>query len=164
MPKFIAHALTGATIVAALYPKSALDKWTPLLIGAVLAISPDFDYLIEWLLDIPDIHRGFTHSLIFSFLVGLIICFWLRSEHPGIPLAYSFAYLSHTLLDMVASTRGGVKLMYPFSDKYYNFGLIKILELQIGGSLKEAFAWILIETVIFLPIFIIVLLIKKYTH
>lgn len=160
MPKIIAHALTGATIVVALSPKSELNKWT-LLGGVLLAISPDLDHGIEWLFNITDVHRGFTHSLIFSFLVGALILIFLDYEKQRLAIAFSLAFLSHTLLDFAASTSGGVKLFWFFSNEYYHLGLTDILESPLGSNLKQVFNWIFIETIIFLPLFLIVILIKK---
>lgn len=160
MPKIIAHALTGATIIVALSPKSELNKWT-LLGGALLAISPDLDYGIEWLFNFPDVHRGFTHSLIFSFLVGSLILIFLDYEKQRLAIALSLAFLSHTLLDLATSTSGGVKLFWFFSNEYYHLGVNEILELPFGSDLKEIFYWVFIETIIFLPVFLITVLIKK---
>lgn len=160
MPKIIAHALAGATIVAALAPKEYLNKWT-LLAGAVVAVSPDFDFAVEWLLDLPDFHRGFSHSLIFSFFVGTSIYLILGAERGQLAVALSLAYLSHILLDMATSTAGGVKLMLPFSNEYYHLGLTGIFEIPFGSNVREAFRWIFIETAVFLPIFISTVIIKK---
>lgn len=160
MPKIIAHALSGATIIVATCPKANVTKWT-LLAGAVLAVSPDFDFAVEWLLKTPDFHRGLTHSFLFSLVTGLVICIWMDIEYQRLALAYSLAFLSHSILDTVTSTEGGVKLFYPLSDNYYHLGLTKILELPAGPNPREILTWILIETVIFLPIFLVVLFIKR---
>ena len=160
MPKIIAHALSGATIVTLVFPNANLTKWS-LLTGAVLAISPDFDLAVEWLFDIPDLHRGFSHSLLASLVVGVIISLWMGAEEQRIALGYALAYLSHSVLDLVTSTEGGVELFYPMSSNYFHLGLTKILELPFGPDLKVILTWILVETFIFLPIFLVVLIIKK---
>ena len=160
MPKIIAHALAGATIVSAICPSQRLDKWV-VLAGAIIAVSPDFDFALEWLFANQDIHRGFTHSLLFSFLIGLTFYLWLGPENQLLALGFSLAYLSHTLLDLSTSTAGGVKLFYPFSNKYYHLGLTGIFENPFGVNFSQALRWILIETVIFLPLFILTIILKK---
>jgi len=164
MPKFIAHALMGASIVAAIHPPVNLKRWGPLILGAVLAVSPDFDLIFEWILKIPDVHRGYSHSLIFSLIIGLLISGFTGKEQGKIAIAYSLAYLSHALLDFLTSTTGGVKLFYPFSNNYYNLGLTNIFELPFGSNLTETFKWVSIETLFFLPILLIIIIIKKLVH
>lgn len=160
MPKFIAHGLTGMVIVAALSPNVDFRKWVPLTIGAILAISPDFDFAIEWIFNFQNFHRGFSHSIFFSALVALTLSFLVRnlSELTG----YSLAYLSHSILDSTMSTSGGVKFFYPFSLQYYNFGLTSLFELPIGRDFGEAFHWIWIETACFLPVLILLFTIKHF--
>ena len=160
MPKIIAHALTGAAIVIAIAPKSQLNKWS-LLLGALLALSPDFDFAVEWLINVPDFHRGLTHSLLISCIVGIIFCMLHGAAEQRLALAYALAYLSHSLLDFATSTKGGVKLLWPFSDDYYHLGWTKMLEVPFGPGIREILTWMLLETVIFLPVLMIVLLAKK---
>ena len=161
MPKIIAHALTGAAIVAVLDPKAGLVKWTPLFIGALLAVAPDFDYALEWIFKLPDAHRGFTHSLFFSLLVGVLICLLMPAGEERAALGFSLAYLSHALLDFSTSTTGGVKLLWPLSNQYYNYGVTGILELPVGKSLSEMSKWIILEMLFFLPLLGLILLLKR---
>lgn len=81
-----------------------------LLFCCFLTILPDFDFLLGFE------HRTFTHSIVFSFIVGLIIS---RKKW----LYYSFLILSHSLLDMLCydHPRNGVQLFWPFSSNYYQF-------------------------------------------
>src|SRR2546421_11840825 len=70
MPLPLAHGLIGASIVAITLPEaSPVGNWKPLLLGAAISITPDFDFFLanSW-------HRGFTHSLIFAAVISLI-CF-----------------------------------------------------------------------------------------
>lgn len=161
MPKIIAHLLTGAAVTVAVHPTAGIRNWTPLFLGALLGISADFDFGPEWAFDLSGIHRGFTHSLIFSIFVGLIIYFWIGNEQLRITLAFSSSYFSHILLDFLTSTEGGIKLLYPFSNNYYNFGLTNVFERPLGSNLMEVLTWCLIETLIFLPVFLFILLIKE---
>jgi membrane-bound metal-dependent hydrolase YbcI (DUF457 family) len=160
MPKIVAHALTGATIMIIGHPRAGVRNWLPLLYGAIFAISADFDIGIDWILNLPDIHRGFTHSLLFAFLVGSAIYFLMPKEQSRVALCFGAAYLSHILLDFLTSTTGGVKLLFPFSNEYYNFGLTSIFELPFGNSLAEITKWFAVETVFFLPVFLFALAVK----
>lgn len=160
MPKIIAHALVGASIVAAICPIDQLNNQV-ILFGAAAAIGPDLDLLIERGLNIPDFHRGLTHSLLFSFLVAIIIHFSLGIENQPLAAALSLAFFSHVLLDLFASTTGGVKLWHPFSHRYYHLGLTSALEFPFGSNPKEILKWIIVETIVFLPLFLIVLSLKN---
>ena len=72
MPLPVAHGLIGASIVAALLPLSRSRIAKPLLLGAVLGISPDLDYALNWFrISGGGWHHGFTHSIPFAFVVGL---------------------------------------------------------------------------------------------
>lgn len=160
MPKIIAHALTGASIIVAVNPKINLNNLSPVFIGVFLAISPDLDLLVEWLFNIPDFHRGFTHSLLFSLCIGIIISLYMNPRHEKATVAYFLAFFSHPLLDTLTSTSGGVKLLYPFSNRFYHFGFTNIFELPIGSNISELFAWIKIETMVFLPLLFVIILLR----
>lgn len=58
MPKLIAHALVGATVTALAHPSAGRQNLPPLVFGAILAVSPDFDMGIDWVLNLSDVHRG----------------------------------------------------------------------------------------------------------
>lgn len=161
MPKLIAHALVGATVTALVHPSAGGRNLLPLAFGAILAVSPDFDMGIDWVFDLPDVHRGFTHSLVFSFFVWLMLYVLADGEQSGrTSIAFGLAYFSHAALDFLTSTRGGVKLLFPFSNDYYNYGLTGIFELPVGSDLYGIARWALLETVVFLPVFLLVLFIK----
>ncbi|MEY9976742.1 metal-dependent hydrolase [Lysinibacillus sp. RC79] len=56
-------------------------------------------------------HRSFTHSLLFLFLVGVLLHTFIPYE--SISLGILLGMASHVLLDM--GTKKGVKLFYPIS-------------------------------------------------
>lgn len=62
-------------------------------------------------------HRGITHSLIFLFLISILILLFVKE----ILLAFVFGYVLHLFLDLI--TIGGVRLFYPFNKKFN--GIIK---------------------------------------
>ena len=97
---------------------STLIIYTPLTIvpsaigGFIGAVLPDYDFLIGK-------HRGFSHSIICAFIVGIIGC--LFNINFGIVLEVS--YLLHILLD--SFTLRGVPAFMPFDNKYYGLRCIK---------------------------------------
>jgi membrane-bound metal-dependent hydrolase YbcI (DUF457 family) len=160
MPLPIAHGLIGASIVGLIHPKAGLKNWLPLAVGFVLGNAPDFDFAFEWFLGWRGFHRGFFHSLFFAFLVAGMIFFLLRRQHWRIPLAYSLAFLSHTILDYSCSSRGAVRILIPFDNEVYGLGLISFSELKRGLIWSDMLHFTQIEIIIFVPLFALLLFIK----
>jgi inner membrane protein len=160
MPKIIAHALAGAAVVAAVHPNAGFKYWKPLFLGAVFAVAADADYFFDWIYRTDEIHRGFTHSILFSLLTAILLLFYFGAEKTQTVAAYSLSYLSHAALDFATSTSGGVKLFYPFYNKYYYLGLTDIFEMSVGSDWNQILKWVSIEISTFLPFLIIVLLLK----
>ena len=87
-------------------------------------------------------HRGFTHSflgLVFTsaLAIGFMYLIWLlrrrKTNIPGLParwgLLFLFAYiagLSHILLDY--TNNYGVRPLWPFSEKWYSWDIVFIVE------------------------------------
>lgn len=157
MPKLIAHALAGATIVTAIHPSAGIKNWLPIAVGAFLAVSPDLDIGLDWIFNVQSIHRGFSHSVFFSLLIGIIIWLLMNKRNGNETIAFSLAYLSHPLLDLLTSTSGGIQIFYPLSNRYYNLGLTDLFEYPV----TPIFQWVLIELLCFLPLFLIVLFLKR---
>lgn len=167
----IAHGLVGAMAVAVAAPACVRNRavW-PLVAGAFLAISPDFDFFFEWVLGWSDAHRTVTHALPFAFVLGLVML-W-RVGDRRLAFALTLALASHGLLDFAGSmlTRG-VMLWWPFSFSYYKLGLIGISEIETGlatlGALQhhlgQLFIYLGIEMVIFGPLFLLVYYVVSVT-
>lgn len=162
MPLPIAHGLVGASLIAIVYPPSEIKKWKPLLWGFLLANSPDLDFAFTFLFGWKDFHRGISHSLFFALLVGALIFVFQRREDWRIPLAYTLAFLSHTLLDFAASSDGAVRLLIPFDDGRYALGWLGFSELTRGLIISDILWFSIIEALIFVPVFFIVLRVKKF--
>ena len=162
MPLPIAHGLVGASLVALIHPTAEIKNWKPLLWGFLLANSPDLDFAFSFLFGWENFHRGISHSLFFAFLVSALIFVFLRRENRRIPLAYSLAFLSHTLLDFVASSTGAVRLLLPFDDGRYALGWFGFSELTRGLIISDMLRFTIIEVLIFVPVFFIVLRAKKF--
>ena len=164
MPLPIAHGLLGAAVVAAFHPTAVAERnWKLILWGAVLANCPDLDFLLLWGLHWPGVHWGFSHSLAFSLLVGCVIWLFIGKSRWKATLAYSLAFLSHTLLDFsTTKISGGVMLLWPFRREWYKLNLLSFSEYPEGFKALEMFRWCLIEAVIFLLIFMAVLLGRRW--
>lgn len=109
MPLPVAHGLIGASAVAALLPLSRTRIAKPLLLGVVLGVSPDFDYALNWLrIGRGGWHHGFTHSIPFALLIGLVTTILLREWKARSFVVFSAAFASHTLLDFLITESMGV--------------------------------------------------------
>lgn len=161
MPLPIAHGLLGASIVALVHPNASLKNWKPLFFGFTLANCPDLDFIFVFLFGWQGFHRGVSHSLFLALLIGCALFIWLRRENWRIPLAYSLAFLSHTILDFLSSTGGAVQLLMPFDDTAYYLGLISFSELSRGFNIADMLYFSIIETFIFVPILLFALLIDR---
>ncbi|MET1014078.1 MAG: metal-dependent hydrolase [Paenisporosarcina sp.] len=56
-------------------------------------------------------HRSFTHSLLFLFIVGVLLRSFVSNE--AVIVGIMAGMISHILLDM--ATKNGVKLLFPFT-------------------------------------------------
>jgi membrane-bound metal-dependent hydrolase YbcI (DUF457 family) len=159
MPLPLAHGLVGATIVAAAHPEGS--RWKPLLTGAAIAIAPDLDFALIWGLHLRGVHRAFTHSLAFALVAALLITAavgWRRRA----ALAYGLALASHGLLDFAAAKNAsGVMLLWPFSTGRFKLGVFGFAEMSPGMPFAELVYWTAWEAAIFLPIFVVVLLLRR---
>lgn len=91
------------------------------LYGAVLGTIPDLDVLAGKFMD-PidsiDIHRGFSHSIVFFLLISPLLAWliskWERKNHLSFSTAWHMAFwclLTHVLLD--AFTSWGTQIFWP---------------------------------------------------
>ncbi|MBI2666933.1 metal-dependent hydrolase [Candidatus Woesearchaeota archaeon] len=93
--------------------------WFFLLFGALL---PDIDFLLDWTLG-TDLHRTFTHSLLFLVFVPVILLCVLSilknlpnvaslfQQREELAFAMALGILSHFILDMILSN--GIPLFWP---------------------------------------------------
>jgi inner membrane protein len=167
MPLPVAHALLGASVAAGLCPSSQARQWQPLLIGAFLGICPDFDYFLNWMqISGGGWHHGFTHSIAFAFLLGLITVVISRSWKVRSLILFCAAAVSHTLLDFLITESRGVALWWPFTDQRYKVRLPNPIDYTWSSAslLKASFDVLkisLIELMIFAPIFLVVVLVRR---
>lgn len=130
----ITQGVLGAAIGEALLGKKIGNKGA--IIGVIVATVPDLDVLLHLFYDKFDmlsIHRGYSHSIIFSFLGSVLIAFLLSKTKwtQDIPfkriLLFSWLCLfTHMLLDTF--TAYGTQLFLPFSDSRVGFDSINVVD------------------------------------
>ena len=138
-----------------------------LLTGALLAISPDFDYLLNWLrIDYGGWHHGFTHSIPFALVMGVVMMAVLREWKLRTYLVFTLAYVSHTLLDFMFTESRGVALWWPFTNYRYKLRLPSPIDYEwshasLLATLTDAAKLCLAELLIFGPILFLVIWIRS---
>lgn len=130
----ITQGVLGAAIGEALLGKKIGNKGA--LLGAVIATVPDLDvffYLFYDKLAMLSIHRGFSHSILFSVLGGGLIAMMLQRikwlEGLSFRLLFLLAWLclfTHQLLDVF--TAYGTQLWLPFSNQRVGLDSINVVD------------------------------------
>ena len=97
-----------------------------LFTGVILAMLPDADVLSFKLgVAYGNVfgHRGFTHSLLFAFVVPLLCVLigrrWFKAGLIRCWLFLTLSLLSHSLLDSVTTGGKGVGWLWPWSDERF---------------------------------------------
>ena len=166
MPLPIAHGLVGASVVELLRPSSQRRSVKLLLLGALLAISPDFDYALNWLrISWGGWHHGFTHSIPFALVVGLVLIVICRDWSVRSYLLFTLAYVSHALLDFMFTESRGIALWWPFTNYRYKARFPSLIEYawsraSLFETILDILKLCLLELVIFGPILLVVLWIR----
>ena len=131
-------SLTQAALGAAI-GEAALGKklgWKGAALGAMIATIPDLDvvfYLFYNKFDMLSIHRGYSHSILFSIIGAFLISYVLRhvkwTMHVSDIRIWIFTWLTlitHMLLD--AFTTYGTQLYLPFSNNRVGFDSINVVD------------------------------------
>jgi membrane-bound metal-dependent hydrolase YbcI (DUF457 family) len=172
MPLPLAHGLAGATVVAALRENFSFRKdWRALSLGAALAVIPDLDLILSWILGYSvKTHGGFTHSIVFSLAAGFLACLLMREKNVRGFAAYALATLSHGVLDVITRKEfGGSALLWPLSSHKFRLGWFDYFEFYPNPDtepiiviLRDALEVCRYEMMIFMPVFLIVVCCKKF--
>ncbi|MGH9832857.1 MAG: metal-dependent hydrolase [Blastocatellia bacterium] len=126
MPTIFTHGAIGFT--AAKWAFGGSTDRRLMLASILLPILPDADALLTpWIpYHHPFGHRGFTHSLLFAALVGIITAYLAVRQnwspgHSFFKLAIFFALIaaSHGLFDAMTTGGLGVAFFAPFDDARY---------------------------------------------
>jgi inner membrane protein len=144
----VTHFLTGACLSrAGLNRKTALATLTMTL----AAEAPDLDIVAGFRGHAFGFahHRGFTHSFVGVLIdaivvVAFVYLFWRlrgrKTNNPSLPARWGLLYvyaclagLSHILLDF--TNNYGVRPLWPFSEKWYSWDIVFIVEPVMLGLL-----------------------------
>lgn len=124
MPTIISHAVVPLALRFGIGEKRIPR---PVLVaGVVAAMLPDADVILFRFgatYDSVWAHRGFSHSIGFAMLLGLLAAALFRRTLPPL-LAFSFvafAAASHGLLDMMTNGGHGIAILWPATDQRYFF-------------------------------------------
>ncbi|EBF4851375.1 metal-dependent hydrolase, partial [Salmonella enterica] len=124
MPTVITHAAVPLCLGAGLGLKVIPPRL--LFAGVVLAMLPDADVLaFKFGVAYGNVfgHRGFTHSLLFAFVLPLLCVLagrrWFRAGQVRCWLFLTVSLLSHSLLDSITTGGKGVGWLWPWSDERF---------------------------------------------
>lgn len=130
----LTQATLGAAIGEVILGKKIGNKSA--ILGAIIATIPDLDVaLLPFYSDIEriSVHRGFSHSILFSLLGAFLIAFILSKLKWTKQITYLRLWLfswvtlfTHMLLD--AFTSYGTQLLLPFSNYRVSFDSINIVD------------------------------------
>jgi membrane-bound metal-dependent hydrolase YbcI (DUF457 family) len=143
--------------------------WRALSLGAVLAIIPDLDLVLSWVLGYgAQTHGGFTHSILFSMAVGFLACLLMKEKNVWGFTVYSLATLSHGILDVATRKEfGGSALLWPLSSHKFRLGWFDYFEFYPNPAtesiiviLRNALEVCCYEITIFTPVFLTVVWLK----
>ena len=167
MASIFGHAITTIAIGKS-FPKSII-RWKFWLLGIGCSIVPDADvigfsfgikYNSFWG------HRGFSHSLLFALLLGVVITilFYSKDLKSKKTLTYILFFTlctaSHGILDAMTTGGLGVAFFSPFEDTRHFFSWRPIQVSPIGIErffsergfrvLKSEFVWIALPSLIYI--------------
>ncbi|MDY8138208.1 subclass B1 metallo-beta-lactamase [Aquimarina sp. 2201CG5-10] len=141
MASIFAHGFTAYALGKTFSKEITATKFW--ILGIVCAILPDAD-VISFAFGIPyeDFwgHRGFSHSLVFALLLGIVITFLFYNRKffskTGFILILYFMVCtaSHGVLDAMTTGGLGIAFFSPFDDTRYFFPWRPIQVSPIGAS------------------------------
>lgn len=114
----LTQIVLGAAVGEAVLGKKVGNK--AMLYGAIAGTIPDFDVFASYFTDTVSalsIHRGFTHSIVFSVLFApffgwLVSCYEKYKNVKDWAWLFFWAFVTHPILD--AHTTWGTQLFWPF--------------------------------------------------
>jgi membrane-bound metal-dependent hydrolase YbcI (DUF457 family) len=168
MPLPVAHSVIGASVAAAIHKRSE-GWWKLLCISGFLGVSPDFDYILNFLrVGRGGWHHGFTHSIVFALCVGALTALVSGWRNVRAFIAFSAATASHTLLDYLITESRGVALWWPFTDHRYKLRGPKPIDYtwsttSLWDAALDILQISLTELVIFAPVLLVIILLRSRT-
>jgi len=160
MASIFGHALTAVALGSSF--KKSLLTWKFWTLGIICSILPDADvigfkfgiaYASFWG------HRGFSHSLLFALLLGIIMMMLFyrkrtRLEKTMLAFYFTLSTASHSVLDALTSGGLGVAFFAPWSNTRYFFPWrpIKVSPIGIDSFFSERGQQVLLNEVIWIGI------------
>jgi inner membrane protein len=156
MPTVLTHAAIPLAMAIGLGSKRVSRRL--MTAGIIASMLPDLD-VIAFHFGIPYAaafgHRGFSHSLLFAFIValaGACLFGWLRSTFLRSFLFLLVATASHGILDAFTTGGLGIAFLWPWSaDRFFApaqvievapFGLSRLLSPRGAAVLWSEFLWV----------------------
>lgn len=173
MASAFSHAFAAYGIGKLLNSKKlSLKFW---LVGAFCAVIPDAD-VIAFKFGIPYEHvfghRGFSHSILFAFLLAIIVTFVLfrkeTKQNARLKFFYSgyffLATISHAVLDAVTTGGLGVAFFAPFDNSrhFFPFRPVKVSPIGAGAFFSEWGIRVIISEFIWIWLPFIMLIFIKF--
>jgi membrane-bound metal-dependent hydrolase YbcI (DUF457 family) len=126
-----------------------------MLIAALLANAADMDFLLVYAVGSKTWHRAFTHSLVFSLFVFVLLALWLGRRKLKTAVAYGIAFGSHAVLDFITTKQGsGVELFWPFSEERVMVGWWGLSEWPSRMTASQIIQALALEFALFTPVLI----------
>ena len=162
MPLPVAHAFVGASVVAAMHQWASRRTYVQMLIAALLANAADLDFILVYALGSKTWHRAFSHSLVFSLFVFVLLVLWLGLRKLTAAVAYGIAFGSHAVLDFVTTKEGsGIELFWPFSEKRVMLGWWGLSEWPSRLTTWQIVEALALEFALFTPVLVAVLIFRR---
>lgn len=147
MPTLFTHAAVGF-ITGKVATETSAPNTRILVASMALSALPDVDALLISVIPYnhPFGHRGFTHSLFFAAVIGLLVALLFSKadwapQHPFWLLAFVFAVTtaSHGFFDAMTDGGLGIAFFAPFSNGRYFFPWrpIPVAPFSIGTLMSE---------------------------
>ena len=151
MPSSLSHAMVAVTVGSLVAPRELIRPF--LIIGATCAVLPDIDaigrpfYGVTGDLQTLGGHRGFTHSITFAALLGIVVSSvtaidrrW-RGQRIRLAVFIAIATALHGVLDLftsIGASTSPVQFFSPFSTHGY-----ALSRHPINGPFSELFLCLL---------------------
>lgn len=144
MPTVVTHAAVPLCLGLGLGSKIIPPRL--LLAGIAFSVLPDADVVaFKFGVAYGNAfgHRGFTHSLLFAFMLPTLALLFHRQLKAGMVRIWSFllvSLLSHSLLDSVTTGGKGVGWLWPWRDERFfaPWQVIKVAPFQLKAYLTPA--------------------------
>lgn len=170
MPTIITHAAVPVCLGLGLGNKIIPTRL--LFCGIAIAMLPDLDVLaFKFGIAYGNVlgHRGFTHSLLFAFVLPTFALLFHRQLKAGILRIWSFLFvslLSHSLLDSVTTGGKGVGWLWPWRDDRFfaPWQVINVAPFRLSAYLEPYGQAVMISELlwVWLPGVLLVLLLSVW--